>query len=223
MSVILPFPNKLALRSPREQWDAVKHMKATELLAAIMTKYPDCSFTSEELRAAQGMNVNVHMVGPGEWNLTPITTRPQGEQVVSAAAVECLQCGETRGAIRNEQLICGTVDYYGELGDEWPRHRFKPWTAAELAEQARVEQAMVEHWAGFAEYFDAESKRMNALIAAYEAEHGRKPTYAEEWELGWHETPTPAAHPPLSATAAESDTATPPERESAADEGISHE
>ena len=134
------------------------------------------------------------------------------------AADKCLQCDETRGAIRNEQLICGTVDYYGELGDEWPRHRFKPWTEAELAEQARVEQAIAEHYEGMVEFFNAEAARMNALCAEYEAEHGRQPTYEETWALGWHDPQptTPATHPPLSATAAVSDTATPPERESAA-------
>ena len=33
----------------------------------------------------------------------------------------CLKCGEFRGAIRREQLICW--DGYDELG----KHRFKPW------------------------------------------------------------------------------------------------
>ncbi|ANP74519.1 hypothetical protein [Cryobacterium arcticum] len=139
------------------------------------------------------------------------------------AADKCLQCDETRGAIRNEQLICGTVDYYGELGDEWPRHRFKPFTVAELAEQARIEQAMAEHYAGMAEFFNAEAARMNALCAEYEAEHGRQPTYEETWALGWHETPTPTPHPPSPATGADNRTTTHTTPETGAgDEGESN-
>ena len=37
------------------------------------------------------------------------------------SADRCLKCGEFRGAIRREQLICW--DGYDELG----KHRFKPW------------------------------------------------------------------------------------------------
>lgn len=36
-------------------------------------------------------------------------------------ADECVKCGEPRGAIRDEKLICW--DGYDELG----KHRFKPW------------------------------------------------------------------------------------------------
>lgn len=36
----------------------------------------------------------------------------------------CLQCGESRGAIMNEALICAGVDYFGETTWEAPHHRF---------------------------------------------------------------------------------------------------
>lgn len=47
----------------------------------------------------------------------------QGAIVASRGDV-CLQCGETRGAIMNERLICAGVDYFGETTWEAPRHRF---------------------------------------------------------------------------------------------------
>jgi hypothetical protein len=41
-----------------------------------------------------------------------------------SASDRCLQCHETRGAIRREGLICGGVDYFGELDWEADHHRF---------------------------------------------------------------------------------------------------
>ena len=40
---------------------------------------------------------------------------------MASRADTCVKCGESRGAIRNERLICW--DGYDELG----KHRFKPW------------------------------------------------------------------------------------------------
>lgn len=43
---------------------------------------------------------------------------------MSAASDVCLQCGESRGAIRREGLICAGVDYFGEVSWEADHHRF---------------------------------------------------------------------------------------------------
>ena len=45
----------------------------------------------------------------------------------------CLQCGETRAAVKAHGYFCATVDYYGECQDEWPRHRWADWSNAELS------------------------------------------------------------------------------------------
>jgi hypothetical protein len=37
----------------------------------------------------------------------------------------CVQCGESRGAIRREGLICARVDYFGEVDYEFDHHRFR--------------------------------------------------------------------------------------------------
>lgn len=51
---------------------------------------------------------------------------------MSNSSTECLNCGETRGAVRAESLSCGTVDYFGELSDEFDRHRWADWNDKEL-------------------------------------------------------------------------------------------
>lgn len=48
---------------------------------------------------------------------------------------ECLNCGETKDAVRasqrrQEPILCALVDYFGEASDEWERHRFV-WTKAD--------------------------------------------------------------------------------------------
>jgi len=47
--------------------------------------------------------------------------------------IRCVQCGQTRDAIKESQrrggynkLLCATVDYFGECEADWERHRFKP-------------------------------------------------------------------------------------------------
>ncbi len=52
-------------------------------------------------------------------------------------AVQCLYCGESRGAIRASQrsqspIFCGAVDYFGEVEWERDRHRFRSWSDQEL-------------------------------------------------------------------------------------------
>lgn len=55
----------------------------------------------------------------------------------------CLHCGETRGAVKREHLICGTVDYFGELSEEYGNHRWADWKDNELA-YARIKPEAYE-------------------------------------------------------------------------------
>ena len=54
---------------------------------------------------------------------------------MSDNTTECLKCGETRGAVRNEGLICGSVDYFGDLMDEYGDHRWADWNDNDLRGQ----------------------------------------------------------------------------------------
>lgn len=69
---------------------------------------------------------------------------------------ECVQCGESKAAIRESQrkggqhvLFCATVDYYGECSQDWDRHKFI-WTEADQA-AADAEEA---HWAALAKVIE---------------------------------------------------------------------
>ena len=69
---------------------------------------------------------------------------------------ECVQCGESKAAIRESQrkggldvLYCATVDHYGECLQDWERHRFI-WTEADQASQ----EAEVAYWAAIAKQFE---------------------------------------------------------------------
>ena len=62
---------------------------------------------------------------------------------------DCIQCGETKDAIRESQrrkdpLFCAIVDYEGECMEEFDRHRFV-WTAKD---QQRVDEEAA-FWASF--------------------------------------------------------------------------
>lgn len=46
---------------------------------------------------------------------------------------ECLKCGESFGAVRSENLICGSVDYFGELEAEFGNHKWAKWSDKELS------------------------------------------------------------------------------------------
>lgn len=45
----------------------------------------------------------------------------------------CLQCGESRAAVKREGLYCGTAGYDGEALDMWNRHRWRDWSDQGLA------------------------------------------------------------------------------------------
>jgi hypothetical protein len=67
---------------------------------------------------------------PFSGDLRPRPARPVEER-------RCLQCGESEAAIRASQrrgdpLYCAIVDYWGECEADWPRHRFRDTTDAEL-------------------------------------------------------------------------------------------
>lgn len=58
---------------------------------------------------------------------------------MSEALIQCLQCGESRDAVRASQgtpnpIFCADVDYFGEVEWEMERHRFRDWTDRELVE-----------------------------------------------------------------------------------------
>lgn len=60
----------------------------------------------------------------------------------------CLQCGESRAAVKNEGLYCATLSYEGEALDEWDRHRWRYWTDKELASVG----ILPEHYDKFRDY-----------------------------------------------------------------------
>lgn len=46
----------------------------------------------------------------------------------------CLQCGESREAVKAERLYCATLTGYEtpEVDEEWERHHWRDWSDAEL-------------------------------------------------------------------------------------------
>lgn len=65
----------------------------------------------------------------------------------------CVQCGETREAIKLHKLYCAGVDSYtGETTWEAPRHRFRPFSEKELAGKKRDEEKYLEQMQGFADF-----------------------------------------------------------------------
>jgi len=67
----------------------------------------------------------------------------------------CIQCGMSQSRIKKEQLICGTLSYEGELDEEWPRHKFKPYTQKELEAIRSDEEAYVKEMGEMAEAFNS--------------------------------------------------------------------
>jgi hypothetical protein len=71
----------------------------------------------------------------------------------------CLHCGETRAAIKKHKLFCATetnTEAGRETDQEWPKHRFKPWTAKELAAQKADEDEHVRQMGEFAAMVERE-------------------------------------------------------------------
>ena len=58
----------------------------------------------------------------------------------------CIQCGVSKYEIRRNGLLCTTmsVGEESEVTCEWVRHRFKPYSAKELATQKRDEDEFLE-------------------------------------------------------------------------------
>ncbi|MEC5149173.1 hypothetical protein [Cryobacterium sp. GrIS_2_6] len=84
---VIQFPKRLGLRSSSEQLDALKAMSMGELLAAWITKYPDSTFSADELLAAKGKRIRVQAIGRNEWTIVQtehcaptIPARPEGAE-----------------------------------------------------------------------------------------------------------------------------------------------
>lgn len=61
---------------------------------------------------------------------------------------ECLQCGETKASLRqNNYIICGIMSGYEspELDYEFPHHRWADWTDKELAKFGVLPEAFEKH------------------------------------------------------------------------------
>lgn len=67
--------------------------------------------------------------------------------VIETPAVRCLQCGESRTAVKLERLICGIVEGYEspELVHEWAHHRWTDWHDAELERFGLTPEAYDRH------------------------------------------------------------------------------
>ena len=59
----------------------------------------------------------------------------------------CLQCGESREAVKREGLFCGTVSgyEYQEADEQWPQHRWRSWRDDELARMGVKAEAYERH------------------------------------------------------------------------------
>jgi hypothetical protein len=66
---VIQFPKRLGLRPGSVQLEALKSMSMGELLAAWITKYPDSTFTADELLAAKGQRIRVQAIGTNEWTV----------------------------------------------------------------------------------------------------------------------------------------------------------
>ena len=56
---------------------------------------------------------------------------------------KCVQCGETRESIKRRGFICATessTEAGTEIDQEWPRHRFKPYSEKEKAKIKKQEE-----------------------------------------------------------------------------------
>lgn len=69
----------------------------------------------------------------------------------------CVQCGEYESDIKKREMCCAIVgpdteDGYGEIEYEWPRHRYKPYSAKELESQRRDEEEYIKQMGDFADF-----------------------------------------------------------------------
>jgi hypothetical protein len=71
----------------------------------------------------------------------------------------CVQCGETRAAIKDKKLYCASMSMTEsgpEVDYEWSRHRFKPFSEKELAGQRADEEAYLKQMGDFADFVKAQ-------------------------------------------------------------------
>ena len=68
----------------------------------------------------------------------------------------CIQCGETRKAIKLDGLFCGVMsntEEGSEVESEWKRHRFKPYSVKEIASLRSDEEACIKEMGNMYESF----------------------------------------------------------------------
>lgn len=66
----------------------------------------------------------------------------------------CVKCGESRSDIKKHGMICGKVNFYGELEVEYGRHRFKPLSEKELEKQAEEENTIINSMGDMADFYN---------------------------------------------------------------------
>lgn len=67
----------------------------------------------------------------------------------------CIQCGKTREYIKKNEDHCYTEtnnENGREVDQEWPKHRFKPYSARELAAQKRDEDEICKQMGEMADF-----------------------------------------------------------------------
>lgn len=77
---------------------------------------------------------------------------------------ECVQCGQTREAIKLHKLLCCTVSNTEagmETDYEWNRHRFKPYSEKEFAGQRSDEEEMLKQMGEMADFVKSEENKTN--------------------------------------------------------------
>lgn len=66
----------------------------------------------------------------------------------------CVKCGENKSDIKKYGMLCGRVDYFGDLEAEYGRHRFKPYSEKELGQQAKEQKAIADNLGDMADFFN---------------------------------------------------------------------
>jgi len=76
----------------------------------------------------------------------------------------CIQCGETREAIKRNKLFCCTMSHIeagSEIDEKFDRHRFKPYSQKELDAIKSDEDEICRQMGDFADFFTNKKKSKN--------------------------------------------------------------
>ena len=99
---------------------------------------------SEALDMQKRMGMHMQLLPP---NAGPQRTHPRRpKHFPFGRQKNCVQCGVNFREIRlsqrrSEPLACGYEDYNGDLGSEWPKHKFN-WSASDQRRWERAEDRM---------------------------------------------------------------------------------